>query len=148
MNVTFSSSNQVLAYIKTQDPYYDPKSNKFSATSVAGVVTLTHWSLPFAAPSQAQIDALPSSPVFFVPKAVTKRQLKLALLAEGVLPSTVIAAINAGITDPVANAEAMILWEDAVTFERDHPMIAQLAPALGFATTEAINELFINASKL
>lgn len=60
---------------------------------------------------------------------LTRRQLRLALLSIGVTAETIESQI-AAITDPQERAAALIEWQDANTYERDHPLITDIATAL------------------
>jgi hypothetical protein len=74
---------------------------------------------------------------------VTPRQFKLALLDIDVYPEDVEAAI-ATIEDRKLRTAAQLEWREALTFRRDHPLLAQIAPLLG-ATDEALDALFLAA---
>lgn len=77
---------------------------------------------------------LPPPPPPPVPM-ITARQLRLALLRLGVTGAQVEAQIA---TIPGTDADreaAMIEWEYATTYQRDHPLVAMLGAALGL--TEA-----------
>lgn len=63
---------------------------------------------------------------------LTRRQLRLGLLTNGITTSDVEAAI-AAIPDQMDRAVAEIEWADASTYERDHPLIEQVGTALGLA---------------
>lgn len=80
----------------------------------------------------------PSSPP--VPAEVTRRQLLLALYGAGITRSQ-IAAMLAG------NEPALIEYEEALTFRRDHPLIASLGGALQM-DSEQIDQLFLQAAAL
>ncbi len=79
-----------------------------------------------------------------VPKAITRRQARLALLGAGLLEQ-VDAAIAA--MPGVEGQAAQIEWADASEIHRDHPMIASLGPALGL-TGEQIDALFVAGAGL
>lgn len=79
-----------------------------------------------------------------VPYIVTRRQAKLALHDAGLLPS-VEPALQA-LSEP-QKTTAIIEWEDAIEFQRDHTLITALASSLGL-TEEQVDNLFIQASKL
>lgn len=63
---------------------------------------------------------------------LTRRQLRLGLLANGITTADVEVAI-AAIPDPMDRAVAEIEWADASTYERDHPLIEQVGSALGLS---------------
>jgi hypothetical protein len=80
-----------------------------------------------------------------VPKQVTMRQGRLALLAVGKL-SMVQAAIDA-IEDDTQRAAAQIEWEYAQTIDRDSDFVQQMAAGLDL-TEEQLDQLFTLASTL
>jgi hypothetical protein len=82
----------------------------------------------------------PPTPDPTVPKAVTPRQARLALLGAGLLDA-VESAIEAG------SAADRITWEYAVDVRRDYPMIANLGTSLGL-TSAQIDDLFRTAATL
>lgn len=90
--------------------------------------------------TQGEIDAIQNAPV--VPKAVTMRQARLALLGAGVLAG-VDAAIDA-MSEPTRSA-ARIEWEYSGEVQRHNGFVAALGPALGM-TGEQIDALFIAAA--
>ncbi|MBB4407105.1 hypothetical protein [Agrobacterium radiobacter] len=65
---------------------------------------------------------------------ITKRQLRLTLVRNGIALSTVEAAI-ASMPEGLPKEEAKIEWDDASTFNRNHPTLLLIASALGM--TEA-----------
>lgn len=68
--------------------------------------------------------------------ALTRRQLRLGLLALGFTKKQ-IGDIIATLPEPDRSV-ATIEWEDSSTYERAHPLVAQIATALGL-TTEALD---------
>lgn len=97
------------------------------------------WAVTDATPEQiAQRQAAR------VPRAVTMRQARLALLAAGVL-AAVDAAIDA-MTEPTKSA-ARIEWEYSGEVQRHNGFVAALGPALGL-TEAQIDALFIAAADL
>lgn len=74
----------------------------------------------------------PELPEVFAP--ITKRQLRLTLVRNGISLATVDAAI-ASMPDGIEKQEAQIEWDDASTFNRNHPTLLLIASALGL--TEA-----------
>ena len=79
-----------------------------------------------------------------VPSAVTARQLRRALIAGGIMPDAVTAAIRSAITDPAAQAAALTDWEYASTYERNNPLIAQMATVFGLSD-EQVDALSITS---
>jgi hypothetical protein len=80
-----------------------------------------------------------------VPRVVTRRQAKAALLLAGLLDS-VQPAIDA-IPDVTQRALMQLEWNEAMEFERTRPSLIQLAAALGLGDAE-LDQLFIAAAKL
>lgn len=87
-------------------------------------------------------EFLPEKP--FVPREVTMRQARLALLAEGKLDD--VTAAIASLPSPTKEA-VTIEWEYSQTVVRERPFVEMLGTALGFSE-EKLDELFIAASKL
>lgn len=87
-------------------------------------------------------EFLPEKP--YVPRQVTMRQARLALLGAGKL-SAVAAAIA---TLPSPTKEAVeIEWEYSQTVERERPFVAMLGAALGL-DEQKLDDLFILANTL
>lgn len=93
--------------------------------------------------THAEPPELPASPP--VPAQVTARQAVQALIYAGLIDA-VQAAIDA-IPDPVARALAQAEWSRSQVFERDRPLLIQLAGAMGLSS-EDLDQLFINAAAL
>lgn len=80
-----------------------------------------------------------------VPLSVTPRQIRTALVLSGISLSSIEAIID---SLPSPNKEiALIAWEYSVEFQRNNPLINQLAPLLGLSS-EQIDDIFILASTL
>ena len=92
----------------------------------------------------------PEPPVYVPPPPVfpklTRRQLRLGLLNIGITADIVEAQLNA-IADPMDRAAAMIEWQDASSYERDHPVLVQVAAALNLPT-EQVDALWMWAAGL
>ncbi len=74
----------------------------------------------------AFVSSPPEPPVF---SPVTRRQLRLALVRNGIPLSNVEAAI-AAMPEGLTKEEAQIEWADASEFERTHPTLVLIASAL------------------
>lgn len=85
------------------------------------------------------------SAVLAVPQQVTRRQARQALLLAGLLDQ--VAPAIAAIPDTVQRGMALIEWEDSQTFERNRPVLIQLAGAIGLGAAE-LDQLFITAAGL
>ena len=75
-----------------------------------------------------------------VPEAVSPRQIKLALLAEGMLDP--IEAFVSG-----ADRAVQIAWEYAVEFRREDPLLTQMAAGFGMSSGQ-VDDLFRHAATL
>lgn len=80
-----------------------------------------------------------------VPQVVTMRQAQTALLNAGLLDA--VDAAIAAIEDPAERRQALIDWEKSQAVQRNWPLVARLAPALGL-TEEQTDQLFITAATL
>lgn len=81
----------------------------------------------------------PPEPEPAVPSEVTRRQLFLWLNSIGIT--------RAQVRGMLTTEAALIEFDEATTFARAHPLVAQLAAALGL-TAEQVNEAFRNAATL
>lgn len=79
-----------------------------------------------------------------VPRAVTMRQARLALLQAGLLP-----AVNAAVSsmEGAAGEAARIEWEYSQEVQRDKALVLALAPVLGFSEAQ-LDALFVAAAAL
>ena len=75
--------------------------------------------------------------------AITRRQLRLTLVRNGISLSDVTQALDA-MPDGLAKEEAEIEWEDAATFERLHPTLLAIADALSLSP-EAVDDMWHQA---
>ncbi|MCI9865513.1 hypothetical protein RHIZ_06105 [Rhizobium skierniewicense] len=80
-------------------------------------------------------------PVAMTP--VTRRQLRLTLVRNGISLASVEALI-ASMPDGMQKDEAQIEWQDAQTFEREHPTLLLIAQALDLPPGK-VDELWIKA---
>lgn len=86
--------------------------------------------LPMELPLEPQPAPMP---------AITARQLRLALLGLGLTGAQVEAQIAAMPGTPAQREAAMIEWEYATTYQRDHPLVALLGAALGMTEAQIDN---------
>lgn len=94
-------------------------------------------------PENVEVDiASPAPYPVAVPQEVTRRQLFLALLATN--PALTRNAIRASLGD---NEAALIEFDEAITFSREHPLVSSLATSLGL-NSDAVDAIFISASSL
>lgn len=73
---------------------------------------------------------------------ITRRQLRLTLLAHGLLNQ--VAPAIAALSEPTRST-AMIEWDDAREYQREHPLLGQLGAALGL-TDEQIDVMWSEAA--
>lgn len=85
------------------------------------------------------------APVLPVPRSVTKRQARQALLLAGLL-DLVQPAIDA-IPNETARRMAQIEWDDSQEYQRDRPVLIVLATQLGL-TSGDLDQLFHTAATL
>lgn len=81
-----------------------------------------------------------------VPDSISARQIRLWLINNGIQLSQVENAINS-ISDPIVRETTKVEWEYAPYVERNHPMLAPLAQALGL-TENQIDQAFIQAQNI
>jgi hypothetical protein len=94
-----------------------------------------------------EIAALPPPAPAPMP-TITRRQLRLALLNRfGLTSAQVEAQIAALPRAPIEREAAMIEWQDATTYERDHWLVIALGAALGL-TTAQIDDAWREAATL
>ena len=70
---------------------------------------------------------------------ITRRQLRLALLRLGMTSAHVEAKIATMPGTPVEREAALIEWQDATTYQRDHPLVVALGAALGLTEAQIDN---------
>lgn len=92
------------------------------------------------------LDPPPVPPPPAPPPSLSRRQLLLALLSIGVTADMVAAEIEA-IADPIERAAAMIEWTAASSYERDHPLVVDLAAAFGLPAGQ-VDDLWTWAASL
>lgn len=85
-----------------------------------------------------EIAALPPPAPPFVP-ALHRRQLRLALLGLGITNTQVEAKIATMPGTPAQREAALIEWQDALTYRRDHPLVVMLGAALGLTEAQIDN---------
>jgi hypothetical protein len=106
-------------------------NNQITNVSVAG----DDYVLPADGSRMLEADALAAGMTHAprlppAPDAITPRQLRLWLMKQGVTSALVETAIS-GMPSPTKEA-ALIEWEYALEFRRDHPLVQQLGAVLGF----------------
>lgn len=89
----------------------------------------------------AECPPTPTAPVI-VPHKVTRRQGRLALLLAGKLDQ--VPLVIAAIKDETERRLAQIEWDDAQDYERWHPLVVLIGPALDLD----LDALFIHAATL
>lgn len=80
-----------------------------------------------------------------VPQEVTRRQFKQQLIVSGLIDQ-VEAAIDA-VADPMQKRVVRNWWQESLSFERSHPLVASFGAALGLSSAQ-IDEAFRAASEL
>jgi len=110
---------------------------------VEAVPEITEQVRPYTPMTTEEVEAKVDSYIYAatLPKVITMRQARLALLNAGLL-ATVSDAISAG-TDEALKIE----WDYATEVKRDWASLEAIATSLGM-TSEQLDELFIAGSKL
>lgn len=80
-------------------------------------------------------EVAPSYAIDPVPQEVSRFQARAALMAAGLLETADLAVAASG------DAFLQLAWKEAVTFRRNSPGIAALAPALGLTDAD-LDDLF------
>lgn len=104
------------------------------------------WSKICRDDSTWAIVACGPTPQPTVPANVSARQIRLWLISNNISLAQIDTLINA-IEDPMQREYAKVEWEFAPYIERNHPLVATFASALGL-TEEQIDAGFITASTL
>ncbi|MBD9390117.1 hypothetical protein IB237_23230 [Agrobacterium sp. AGB01] len=79
------------------------------------------------------------------PPPITKRQLRLTLVRNGIALDDVVSAI-AAMPEGLAKAEAQIEWEDASYFTRTHPTLLLIAAALQLSEAQ-VDAMWLEAAQ-
>lgn len=88
----------------------------------------------------------PYAPPAVAAPVLTRRQLRLGLLSNGITTAQVEAVI-AAIPDEITRETAQIEWADASAYERSHPLVDQIGAAMGLAP-EQIDAMWIEAAAI
>lgn len=73
-------------------------------------------------------------PVILPPRPLTRRQLRLWLLGQGITSADIEAAIGAL---PAGERDAALIeWRDSSEYHRDHPVLVQVAGVLGLTAED------------
>lgn len=124
------TAQEQIAYLGTLDAYagFNCVSEDYSGPVPATDASLWRW------------DGLQITASIPVPHSVTPRQVRLLLLAQGLL-----ASVEAMIA--TKDEATKITWQYASEFRRDDPLLAQLAADLGLSSSQ-VDDFFIAASSL
>lgn len=107
-----------------------------------------NWEMGPPDPETGERERINTIPAYVAPPEpvppITKRQLRLTLVRNGISLSAVEAAI-AGMPEGLEKAEAEIEWSDASEFERSHPTLLLIASALGL-TEAQVDAMWLEAA--
>ncbi|NSY59307.1 hypothetical protein [Agrobacterium tumefaciens] len=107
-----------------------------------------NWEMGPADPETGERDRVNTIPAYVAPPVavppITKRQLRLTLVRNGISLSVVEAAIEA-MPEGLEKAEAQIEWADASEFERSHPTLLLIASALGLNAAQ-VDAMWLEAA--
>ena len=81
-----------------------------------------------------------------LPDTCSPRQLRIALIQNGISPSVVDAQID-GISDPVQKEIASAEWEYALEIKKEHPLVGMIATSLNL-TEQQVDDIFVLAVTL
>ena len=81
-----------------------------------------------------------------LPETCSPRQLRIALIQNGISPSVVDAQID-GISDPVQKEIASAEWEYALEIKKEHPLVDMIASNLNL-TEKQVDDIFVLAVTL
>jgi hypothetical protein len=96
------------------------------------------WSLAYG---EKPSPPLPPPPIKYVPEKVTRFQAKAVLQTMGLL--TTAQSLVDSSEDPLVK----LVWQEALHFERNSPVLNLLAQAMGLSE-EQIDDLFIEAEQI
>lgn len=122
----------------TQATYGNPDHSVVRAVYGDGTIAALMANSP-------ELDGVAISPYVapsYEPPPLTARQLRLGLIGAGVTLTSVTAAIEA-LNDPAALVE----WEYATVYERNHPLVVQIGTTLGL-TANQVDTLWAQAFTL
>lgn len=88
-----------------------------------------------------QVDHIIEEPVQIV-QSVTPRQMRVALILSGISMDSIEAIID-GLGEPQRSI-VRTTWEYSTEFQRDNPVLNQMAPLLGLSSAQ-VDDLFILA---
>jgi hypothetical protein len=104
-----------------------------------------NWNNYIANADRDGVELAPPTPiVVVVPRSITMRQARTALLNAGLLDT--VDGLIAGMPED-AGKKARIDWDYSSEMMRDWPLVNTLAPALGLSSSQ-LDDLFIAAGKL
>ena len=144
--MTSPTLDKVKQYFVTQGVLVSEADTVRFAATGSGPRRIIAWpsSILPQPPEDFDWDSVP--PYVPVPQKVTKRQLRLALLDDGHSPSDVETLILAAFPEgSIERAKALVEWQDALSYEREHPLVLALAPALGYDTGDKIDDVYRRA---
>lgn len=93
-----------------------------------------------------EFEPLPPAPPTPPMPKLTRRQLRLGLLTNGITTGQVESVIE-DIDDDIDREIAKIEWADANTYDRDHPLVNQIGMTLGLDESE-IDDMWREAASL
>ena len=117
-----------------------PRNSTLTAPPAISGAQVARW-IGDAWEALAERPPAPAAPVI-VPHKVTRRQGRLALLLAGKLDQ--VPLVIAAIKDETERRLAQIEWDDAQDYERWHPLVVLIGPALNLD----LDALFIHADTL
>jgi hypothetical protein len=101
------------------------------------------WDVRDATPDE--LAARAAAVKALVPRQVSRRQARQALLLHGLLDQVPVKIV--AIEDPTERGLAQIEWEDSQVFERNRPLLISIGASIGL-DSDGLDALFIQAAEL
>lgn len=122
---------------KRPDPAYDPATQTLESRSFADLQNFKWVNETYVRNlTQEEIeDRLPKPP-----DSCTPRQLRIALIQNGISISVIESQIDA-IPDPVQKEIARAEWEYALEIKKEHPLVGMMAANLNLSDQQ-VNDIF------
>lgn len=128
---------------KRPDPSYDYATQTLESRAFADLVNFKWVQESYIRDlTQQEIDQRKPK----LPDTCSPRQLRIALIQNGISPSVVDAQID-GISDPVQKEIASAEWEYALEIKKEHPLVGMIATSLNL-TEQQVDDIFVLAVTL
>ena len=133
---------RVVPLLEVDQPAFDPMTQscvRDGCEKVKGKWQYK-WRVDALSPEQVAANA-EAARIASIPRSLTRRQFKLALIRSGLFETV------ENMVAAASDLELRVTYQEAQDFERNHPMILQMAESLGVTDSE-IDALFILGGSL